>query len=202
VNRAEVRSARLLAPFLTRHWRALAASGVSTVVLTVAELAQPWPLKIVIDRLLGEGTTSLTTSELVLLGALAGLVVAIALAGAVASYVSDLLLNRAGERIVHDLRIAVYAHLQRLSLRFHDTRSKGDLVTRVTGDVDSIGTLFSQSVGSIAQSGLLLFGMVAVTLVLDPLLALVSCLVAVPPADARHQTCCVGTRSGSRAVAQ
>ena len=61
--------------------------------------------------------------------------VAIALAGAVASYVSDLLLNRAGERIVHDLRIAVYAHLQRLSLRFHDTRSKGDLVTRVTGDV-------------------------------------------------------------------
>ena len=32
MNRAEVRSARLLAPFLTRHWRALAASGVSTVV--------------------------------------------------------------------------------------------------------------------------------------------------------------------------
>ena len=172
MNRAEVRSARLLAPFLTRHWRALAASGVSTVVLTVAELAQPWPLKIVIDRLLGEGTTSLTTSELVLLGALAGLVVAIALAGAVASYVSDLLLNRAGERIVHDLRIAVYAHLQRLSLRFHDTRSKGDLVTRVTGDVNAIGELFSDSLGAIASAALLLAGMAVVSFLLDPLLAL------------------------------
>jgi ABC-type multidrug transport system fused ATPase/permease subunit len=173
VNRRELRSARVLAPFLTRHWPALAASAASTVVLTVAELAQPWPLKFVLDHLLGqEAPFELDSSDLTLLALLAALVIAIAAAGAVASYWSDVLLNRAGERIVHDLRVAAYAHLQRLSLGFHDRRAKGDLVTRVTGDVNAIGTLFSDSLGAIASAGLLLAGMAIVSFVLDPVLAL------------------------------
>jgi ABC-type multidrug transport system fused ATPase/permease subunit len=168
-------STRLLGPFLTRHWRALAVSAVSTVVLTAAELAAPWPLKIVIDRLLQDGGSGFhVSSDWPLLAGVAALVIAIAAVGAVASYSSDVLLNRAGERIAHDLRVAVYAHLQRLSLGFHDRRPKGDLVSRVTGDVNAVGALFSDSLGQISSAVLLLVGMVVVSFILDPLLALVT----------------------------
>jgi ABC-type multidrug transport system fused ATPase/permease subunit len=168
-----------LRPYFTREWRALSGASGMTVLLTAADLAKPWPIKIVIDELFGgrTGSFTLTASDWRLLVAVALLVLAIALVEAFAEYFSDLWLQSAGERIAHRLRTAVYSHLQRLSLRFHQSRQKGDLVTRVTGDVDSIGDLFAQSLGSMAQSGLLLVGMIAVTLFLDPLLAAVSCAV-------------------------
>jgi ATP-binding cassette, subfamily B, bacterial len=174
VNARERAAVRILSPFLTRHWRALAVSAASTVALTLAQLAQPWPLKIVIDRLLqtGNGTPVVTTSDLPLLAGVTGLVLAIALVDAASSYWSDVLLNRAGERIAHDLRVAVYAHLQRLSLGFHDRRPKGDLVSRVTGDVNAIGALFSDSLGQITSAIMLLVGMAVVSFLLDPVLAL------------------------------
>ncbi len=61
-----------------------------------------------------------------------------------------------------------------MSLRFHHGRQKGDLLTRVTGDVDAMGTLFSQSLGQVAQAALLALGMVVVMLVIDPVLGLLS----------------------------
>ena len=68
----------------------------------------------------------------------------------------------------------VYDHLQRLSLGFHQQRQKGDLVTRVTGDVNAMGDLFSQSLGAMVQAALLSLGMTVVLLVIDPVLALVA----------------------------
>lgn len=164
---------RLLRPYLARCWAALAGATACTVVVTAAELAQPWPLKLVIDRLLEhEGPFTLGADDARFLAGVACLVLAIALASALASYRADLWLNRAGERIVHDLRSAVYAHLQRLSLAFHDRRPTGDLVTRVTGDVNAVGVLFSESLAVIASAVLLLVGMATITLLLDPVLAL------------------------------
>ena len=133
-------SRRILLPFVSHHWTALAGAGVSTLLLTVAQLASPWPLKLVIDRI-AESPSQFTIgrSEAWFLALVAGLVLAIAIAQAVTAYASDLWLNRAAERIVHDLRVAVYAQLQRLSLRFHNRRPTGDLVSRVTGDVSAVG---------------------------------------------------------------
>ncbi|HEY3188494.1 MAG TPA: ABC transporter ATP-binding protein, partial [Solirubrobacteraceae bacterium] len=170
--------ARQLRPFLVREWPALGGATVMTVALTAAELARPWPLKLVIDKLLAghQGGFGLSRSEYTALAGIAALVVVIAAVDAIAQYCSDLWLQTAGERIAHRLRIALYDHLQGLSLRFHQGRQKGDLVTRVTGDVNAIGDLFSQSLGTIAQGLLLVVGMVAVALVLDPLLAGVMCL--------------------------
>ena len=98
----------------------------------------------------------------------------IALSEAAALYFSNLWLQTAGERISHELRIAVYDHLQRLSLAFHQKRQKGDLLTRVTGDVNAMGDLFAQQLGAITQALLLSLGMTVVLLILDPVLALVS----------------------------
>jgi ATP-binding cassette, subfamily B, bacterial len=177
-----VRSPSGVWPFVTRQWRALAGAGASSVVVAAAELAKPWPLALVIDELLSgrEGPFTLDRGDVRLLALLALLVVTIAAADAVAQYCADLWLQSAGERITHELRVAVYAHLQRLSLGFHQRRQKGDLVNRLTGDVTAVGTLFSDSLGSIAQQGLLLLGMLVVVFVLDPVLGLVS--VAMMPA--------------------
>jgi ATP-binding cassette, subfamily B, bacterial len=172
---------RALTPFLRPEWPALAGAAGATVVLTFVELAKPWPLALAIDRIVRSrhGAFPLSGGDIRLLVVVVALVVAIALAEALADYFSDLWLYSAGERITHTLRVAVYEHLHRLSLGYHQRTQKGDLVARVTEDVTSVGDLFAESLGTIAQGVLLLFGMAVVTLAIDPLLALISFL-AIP----------------------
>jgi ATP-binding cassette, subfamily B, bacterial len=170
---------RLLWDHARRHWPALAGAAVSTVALTVAQLAAPWPLKIAIDALVtGRGTSfDLDRGDISLLFGLAALVLGIAAVNAVAAFFSEFWLNRSGEQIVHDLRTATYEHLHRLSLMFHSNRPTGDLVARVTGDVNAVGDLFAQTLGTLASASMILIGMFAVTFWLDPLLAFVAFLV-------------------------
>jgi ABC-type multidrug transport system fused ATPase/permease subunit len=167
--------ARAIRPYVVRQWKALAGAGGATVVLTAADLAKPWPLALVVDKLLGrDAPFSLTGSDWAMLLGVAGIVLVIALAEAGAQYLADLWLQTAGERIAHELRTAVYDRLQSLSLGFHQKREKGDLLTRVTGDVNAMADLFAGQLGAIAQAALLGVGMTVVLLVLDPVLALVS----------------------------
>jgi ABC-type multidrug transport system fused ATPase/permease subunit len=171
-------SRQLLLPFLRRRWRALAVAALSTLAVAAAELARPFPMALVIDHLFAGWTPDqgfeLGEDDAVLLAGVAALVLAIALVDGAASYLMDVHLNRAGERIVHDLRVAVYAHLQRLSLLYHQGRHTGDLVTRVTGDVNAVGALFSSSAGNLVTAVITLVGMVVVGLILDPVLTLVA----------------------------
>jgi ABC-type multidrug transport system fused ATPase/permease subunit len=175
-------AARMLKPHVVRQWRALAGAGGATGVLTAADLAKPWPLAIVIDHLVTgrQAPFELSAADVRLLALVAGLVLVIALAEAAAQYVSDLWLQQAGERISHELRVRLYDHLQRLSLGFHQRRPKGDLLTRVTGDVNAMGDMFAQQLGAIAQAVMLATGMVIVLLIIDPPLALVS-IATLPP---------------------
>ena len=170
---------RLLWDHARRHWPALAGAAVSTVALTLAQLAAPWPLKIAIDALVtGRGTSfDLDRGDISLLFGLAALVLGIAAVNAVAAFFCEFWLNRSGEQIVHDLRTATYEHLHRLSLMFHSNRPTGDLVARVTGDVNAVGDLFAQTLGTLASASMILVGMFAVTFWLDPLLAFVAFLV-------------------------
>jgi ATP-binding cassette subfamily B protein len=166
---------QLLRPYVRKEWRTLSGAGLLAVAAALADLARPWPLKLVLDYvILGHvGGFDLGTRELLILAGIGGFVLAIALVSALAENLSDLWLQRAGERIGHDMRVNVYDHLQRLSLRFHEQRQKGDLVTRVTGDANAVGDMFASSIGAVVQAAVLLLGMLVVTLILDPLLALV-----------------------------
>ncbi len=171
------RSSRLLAPFLRRQWGALAVAMGGSVAVAGAELARPFPLSLLIDRLFevhGDGPFQLTHDDVLLLVVAGAIVLVTALVDAVASYQIDVRLEKAGERIVHDLRMAVYSQLQRLSIGYHERRPTGDLVTRVTGDVNAVGEIFSESLGTVVTSVLLLVGMFVVSLLIDPLLAVVA----------------------------
>jgi ATP-binding cassette, subfamily B, bacterial len=165
----------VLRPYIRSQWRAVTGAGLSAVVLALTDLARPWPLKLVIDYIVLGHQSQFTvgSSELLILAGIAGFVLAIAVVAAVAENLSNLWLQQAGERISHDMRVSLYDHLQRLSLGFHERRQKGDLVTRVTGDANAVGDLFSSSLGNVVQASVLLLGMLTVTIILDPVLALV-----------------------------
>jgi ATP-binding cassette, subfamily B, bacterial len=172
-------SGGILARYFRKEWRALGIAMLASILLALAELAMPVPLALVVDGLLEKkgGASAgfeLTSSDLWLLAGAATLLLGIALVEGVVAYLSDVSLTRAGERIVHELRIATHSHLQRLSLVFHARRHTGDLVTRVTGDVNAVGRLFSESLATLLSAVLLLTGMVVVSVIIDPVLALVA----------------------------
>ena len=174
---------KVLWPFIRREWPALVIAGVATGVMVVAELAAPWPFAYALDQLIFiDGKTPrvepIGWDEADLLALVAGAVLAIAAVGAIATYQSDLRLLLAGQRIIHALRLATYAQLQRLRISFHHRTPTGDLVTRVTADQDAIGEAFASSLGKVVASVLLLVGYVVVTLTLDPLMVLVAFSVA------------------------
>src|SRR3954451_3453707 len=175
-------SARSLVAGLVRHHcKALGAGGLGAVVLTFAQLAQPFPLQWIIDKIVDgrTGGFEMTAADVRMLWFVALATIGISLVGASATYVAEVQLSRAGERVAHELRVRIYEHLQRLSLAFHDRRPKGDLVTRLTEDANQVGDLFSESIGTIAQAILILAGRAAVTFFLDPLLA--AAMFAVTP---------------------
>src|SRR5262247_1771573 len=131
------------------------------------ELLQPWLVKIAIDRhiLAGDwpGLTRVAAAYLVCLLSLYGLRVA-------TSYLTQLL----GQRVMHDLRAALFAHLQRQDAAFFDRSPVGRLMTRVLTDVEAINELFASGVMAVVSDVLTLGGIVVLMLVLNWELALVT----------------------------
>jgi ATP-binding cassette, subfamily B, bacterial len=173
---------QLLAPYVRREWRSLATVAATTAVAAAAELARPLPLAIVVNVLIARaGVPSgfeLQSGDLWLLAGVAGLVLATAVVEGLAAYIAEIKLKRAGERITHDLRLETHGELQRLSLGYHARRPAGDLVTRVTSDVQAVGGIFSESLGTVVSSVLLLLGMLVVSTLIDPVLALTAFAMA------------------------
>ena len=92
---------------------------------------------------------------------------AIAVVGALSTYVEKYLTTSVGQWVMHDLRRALYHHIQRLSLAYHDHKRTGDLIATVTGDIDSIQDFISQALLGIVVDVLTLLGMLIVMFYLD-----------------------------------
>jgi ATP-binding cassette subfamily B protein/subfamily B ATP-binding cassette protein MsbA len=168
-------AAHRLARYLRPHRVSFAFSLLLVGLVSALEVARPWPLKIAIDHVLGERPLPLAErlglSRGGLLGAASLGLVLLALAQALLS----VRLNRAtigiGQRMVADLRAELVAHLQRLSLAFFGRRPGGDLVYRVAFDTFAVQSLVMNGLFPLATAAILLLGMTAVMLRLNPLLA-------------------------------
>jgi ATP-binding cassette subfamily B protein len=155
---------RLLVPFLRPYRRALALGGLLATLEVGVSLAQPWPLKVIVDHVLIHHTDN---GQRILFLALLGLLLIVGL-GALLDYWSTRLLSSSGLHVSNDLRGSVFAHLQRLSLRYHGCNQVGDLTTRVTGDVERTQDLAVQVLATLLPNGLLVIGMFSVMLAIDP----------------------------------
>jgi ATP-binding cassette subfamily B multidrug efflux pump len=109
-----------------------------------------------------------------LLGLLAGLYVATILLELLAEYGGLLLTTFVGQRVMYDLRMEIFAHLQRLSVSYFDRNPVGRLMTRVTSDVETLNELFSSGVVTIFGDVFTLLAIMAMMLVIDVKLALVT----------------------------
>jgi ATP-binding cassette, subfamily B, bacterial len=167
---------------------ALALGSLLVVTVAAADVAGPWPLKIVVDNVLkgkplggGPGGLLAPLAGLhrdALLGAAIGLLLAFVTAGALADYASTRVLNGIGERLTADIRSAIFAHLQRQSLSFHDRQRVGDLTTRITADVDYVQEMLVASLSVLLPNLAVLLGIAAVMLAVDATFALVALAVA------------------------
>ncbi|MEA3217686.1 MAG: ATP-binding cassette, subfamily bacterial [Acidimicrobiia bacterium] len=169
-------TARAFRKFLRPYRRRLAFGAVFAILDVGVSLAQPWPLKAVVDGVLRGGPGATDNADLVLGLAVAALLALVGI-GALVDYLSTRLLASAGLQLGNDVRAELFAHLNRQSLSFHDEHAVGDLAARVTGDVDRTQDMLVQGLSTLAPNALLVLGMGLVMLALDPwftLLAIVT----------------------------
>src|SRR5262245_57233018 len=169
----DIRPSRLL----RFHWKRLVIAAIGVIGVSSADLLQPWPLKIVLDyvianRRMPEWLNSLVNlafghdSAAILNFAIASVVI-ITLVDSISSYTQSYFMTSIGEWVGHDLRRTVYHHIERLSLKYHDRQQTGDLINRMTSDIDSIQTVITSNLMDTVVDLLALAGMLAVMVYLD-----------------------------------
>jgi len=179
-----LRIGRVLRP----HWKSLVLALVAVVAETVADVLEPWPITIVVDNILqgkrlppllgatvvnifGDNTTAL------LQFALASILL-IAIVGGIGGYVEKYLTTSVSQWVAHDLRLLLYQRIQRLSLAEHGKSRGGDLITRVTKDIDAVQDFIDTALLGILVNLLTLVGMIAIMLYVNWRFTLVGLAVA------------------------
>ena len=162
------RAARMLRPYRREVRGAIALVIVSNLCV----LAGPFLLKVGIDRGIRRGDEGV-------LEVAVGVYVVVAIVGYLAGRWQVLLISRAGEGFLRDLRVRVFDHLLRLSMPFYDREKAGVVVSRMTSDVDSLQELVQQGLLQLAAS-LVLIGASVIVLALVSWPLLLVCLIPVP----------------------
>ncbi len=183
----EKHKSRTIVSFLRPHWKALAVALLAVVGESGASLAQPWPLKIVLDYLLQSKKPPpwmalplhwIGPNKLAILNFAVLAVAIIAIVGAISSYLENYLTAGVGQSVMHDLRRTLYHHIHRLSLAEHDEKRTGDLIGRVTTDIEAIQSFITTALLGIVNSILTLVGIIGVMLYLNWRFTLISLAIA------------------------
>jgi ATP-binding cassette subfamily B multidrug efflux pump len=163
----DARLMRRLISYLRPYKSQVVLATAAIIAHSVLELAPPYLVKLVIDRYIpARDITGLSFIAVLYLATLAG--------SFVLDYVQTWVLQLTGQRIMFDLRMEIYEHLQRLDLRFYDRNPVGRLMTRVTTDVDVLNDLFTSGVVSVFGDLFTLVGIMAMMIWIDWRLAIVA----------------------------
>jgi ATP-binding cassette, subfamily B, bacterial len=170
-------------PHIIAERRLLILGTLAMFAAAAMQLLEPWPLAFVLDAIVKNlrldlsgpltGFESLFTLVVICAIAFVGVVVLRALA----SYLMTICFALAGNRVLTRVRAEVYRHLNALSMRFHDRRRTGDLVARVTGDVNRLQDALVTAIIPLAGNLLTLVAMLVVIAIMDWQLALVVLLI-------------------------
>ena len=169
-----------VAGLLRPYWKLCLGAVIAMLLASAADLLEPWPLKIVLDYVIGSKTPPRWLAGLPLLGVAVSAVIVVALVGAVSSYWEKYSSTTIGKRVGYDLRHVLYHHVQRLSLSFYDNRPTGDILVRLTSDISSVEDVISNAVLGIVVDVVTLAGMLAVMLILDWRFSLIGLSITPP----------------------
>jgi ATP-binding cassette subfamily B protein len=173
--------ARTFGADVRRHRRRVGLAFACAFTSVAADIVSPWPLKVIIDRVLGAKPLHgwlrdvggpLGRDGLVLL--LVGAFVAVTVAGAIATMFERLLTARVRERLSLELRDRLLGHLQALPPTVRTSHRSGELVLRIVGDVDLFVRLLTKTCPLIARYAVTAFGTLAAMCWIAPRLALVN----------------------------
>src|SRR5215469_2170827 len=173
---------------LRPHVKSLFIALLAVLGAGIANLLQPWPLKIVIDVVSGGkplhgwlkhfvrsdlGQHKIAAVEFAALG-----LIAIAALGAVCSYIEDHMTTSVSQWITYDLRRKLYNHIQHLSLRYHRQKDTGDLISRLTTDIDAVQSFVVSGIMGLIVDSITLVGMASVMFYLNWRFTLIGLSVA------------------------
>ncbi|MGE0812694.1 MAG: ABC transporter ATP-binding protein [Vicinamibacterales bacterium] len=153
--------------FLRPYWRRLVLVMVISLVSTAMSLATPYLTKDLVDR-------ALVGRNLAALWRIVGIFAALGLGSYVLNVVSGLRYTRVSAEVLFDMRLAVYAHLQRLSPRFYARTRLGDIVSRLNSDIGEIQRVAAEAALAWVGNVLFLAGCLIMLLWLDWRMALLS----------------------------
>src|SRR6266436_8226708 len=159
------------------HWKTLSFALLAVIGETATDLLEPWPLKIIVDNLLQSKplphwltaiiSHTVGTEKYAILNFAVISVAVIAVVGAVSSYTEKYLTTSVGQWVMHDLRRTLYQHIHHLSLAEHDEKRTGDLISRVTSDIEAVQDFITSALLGMLVNALTLLGMVAVMFYID-----------------------------------
>jgi ATP-binding cassette, subfamily B, bacterial len=173
--------------FLRPHWKALTLALLAVAGETAADLLEPWPLKIVLDYLIPSKHPPdwmrgiigwIGHGKLAVLNFAVVAVAVIAIAGALSSLLEKYLTTSVGQWVMHDLRQTLYHHIHRLSLAEHDEKRTGDLIGRVTSDIEAIQDFITTALLGMVTSVLTLLGIIGIMFYLNWRFTLISLSIA------------------------
>ena len=162
---------RLLGYLHPYRWT-VATSIVFLSLVSILQLVGPYLTKVAIDRHISSG-------DVEGLSRIAMLFLLVLVGQFLASYAQTYLMNWTGQKIMYDLRLQIFSHIQKLHVRYFDETPIGRVITRMTTDVDALNELFTAGVVSVFGDILSLTGIVVVMLWLNWKLALV-CFSVIP----------------------
>ena len=158
---------RRLLGYLNPYRKSVVVALAAIIGHALMQLTQPYLIKLAIDRYI-------TIGNLTGLNQIALAFLVILVASFLLEYLETFTTQLMGQHIMFDLRLEIYAHLQRLDISFYDRNPVGRLMTRVTTDVDALNDLFTSGVISVFRDVFTLAGIMIVLLVMDWRLALVT----------------------------
>jgi ATP-binding cassette subfamily B protein len=158
---------RRLLGYLRPYWRQVLIALAAIVGASLLQLAQPYLMKVAIDDHIAQG--SMDGLERLAIAFLAVLVGSFIL-----EFAQTWVLQNTGQRIMFDMRMQIYAHLQRIDVQYYDRNPVGRLMTRVTTDVDVLNELFTAGVVSVFGDIFLLIGIMAALAWMDWRLAAIA----------------------------
>ena len=156
--------------FVRAYWAWALCGVLAVLAATAADLVSPQLLRRLIDVGITQNQPSVILNSSLLL-------VALAAAGGFASFLQGYFSARASHGAAFDMRNSIFDKLQRLSFSYHDRAQTGQLITRVTSDVDLVREFVGGGLVQAVSAILLLVGAIIFLLRLDPRLSVVALLV-------------------------
>ena len=158
--------------YLRPYWKLLAVSFTFILLHTGTQLLGPYITKIAIDRYIAN-------QDIHGLDLMAAAYLGVILLGFIFLFIQTYTTEYTGQRAMHDLRMEVFSHLQKLDMVYFDRNPVGRLMTRTINDVETLNELFSTGVVGLLEDLCIVLGIAMAMLWLDWKLALV-CLAAFP----------------------